>query len=156
MFVPTQSSITGDVAAGQLHIFPDAPSELAARFRGDQGLREVMRVRPARINRRIHILAINHRTAVLQSDEVRQGISAAINRDAILKEVYRPGDEKAHAALTGPFPVRSWATPPGTQSALSKPGGGGLIHHGLANRPARLGLLFEKGDPKLKAVCELI
>ena len=40
------------------------------------------------------------------------------NRDAILKDVYRAGDEKAHAALTGPFPVHSWATPPGPRAAL--------------------------------------
>ena len=153
MFVPTASSLGSDVGAGQLHIYPDAPADLAARFRGDPGLKDVMRVQPARTNRRVHILAVNHRQPPLQNDKVRQGLSAAINREAILKEVYRAGDEKAHAALTGPFPVRCWATPP-KGPPLSKLGGGGLIEEGLAKKATRMRLTYDRDDPKGKAVCQ--
>ena len=157
MYVPTASSVGRDVSAGQLHLYPDAPADMAARFRSEPGLKDVMRVRTAQTNRRIHILAINHRVPALQSDSVRQGLSAVIDREAILKAVYRAGDDKAHAALNGPFPVKSWATPPTARDApLSKPGGGGLIKQGLNNRPTRLRLTFNKDDPKARAVCDLM
>jgi ABC-type transport system substrate-binding protein len=149
-FVPDQSSIASDVVSGQLHLFPDAPTELAQRFRGDEGLKDTMRVSRTVIDRRTHILAINHRKAPLQNDKLRQGLSAAINREAILKDVFRAGDEKAHAALTGPFPIRSWATPPTARLAsLYQPGAGGLITEGLNGRGSiRLRLVFLADDPK--------
>ncbi|HEX3150181.1 MAG TPA: ABC transporter substrate-binding protein [Gemmataceae bacterium] len=154
MYVPSQSSLAADVAAGQLHICPDVPGDLATRFRGDEGLKDVMRVRSAQTNRRVHILAINHKNTNLQNDKVRQGLSAAINRDAILKEVFRSAELKAHAALTGPFPVGCWATPKGG-AALSKIGGGGLIKEGLNNHSVRMKLTYEKDD-KNKAVAQLM
>ena len=43
------------------------------------GLKDAMRIAAAGVNRRVHILAVNHRQAALQSDKVRQGLSAAIN-----------------------------------------------------------------------------
>jgi ABC-type transport system substrate-binding protein len=157
MYVPTPSTVARDVSAGQLHLYPDCPVEMAGRFQTEQGLKEVMRVRTAQTNRRIHILAINHRVPALQKDTVRQGLSAVIDRDAILKAVYRAGNDKAHAALTGPFPIKSWATPPTAKDApLSKPGGGGLIAEGINNGTIRLRLMFDKEDPKAKAVCDLM
>ena len=162
-FVPDQSSLTKDVTGGQLHLYPDAPSELAPRFRGEAGVKEIVRVEAARTNRRIHMLAINHRQSVLQNEKLRQGLSAAINRDAILKDHFRAGDPKAHAALTGPFPIRSWATPVTAREApLYKPGAGGLIAEALAGRGSiRLRLAYEiddikKGPPKNKLVCQMI
>lgn len=149
-FVPDQSSLAADVAGGQLHIYPDPPADLIPRFRNEPGLKDVMRVSVPEANRRVHILAINHRQAALQSDKFRQGLSAAINREAILKELFRAGDEKAHAALTGPFPVKSWATPPTAKEApLYKPGAGGLMAEGLGNRgPVKLKVLYQADDPK--------
>jgi ABC-type transport system substrate-binding protein len=162
-FVPDQSSIASDVASGQLHLYPDAPSEMAPRFAGDAGIKDVMRVSKAATNRRIHILSINHRKAPLQNDKLRQGLSAAINREAILKDVRRGGDEKSHTALTGPFPVRSWATPSTARNApLYKPGAGGLILEGLGGGGnTRLRLMFVVDDPKRPpaknaAVCQAI
>jgi peptide/nickel transport system substrate-binding protein len=157
MFVPTPSTVARDVSAGQLHIYPDAPIDMAARFKDEPGLKEVMRVRNAQSNRRIHILAVNHRVTGLQNEKVRQGLAAVVNRDAILKAVYRGGDDRAHAALSGPFPVKSWATPPTAKDApLSKPGGGGLIAEGLNNSPIRLRLTFNRENTQAKAVCDLI
>ena len=157
MYVPTPSTVTRDVTSGQLHIFPDAPQDMVNRFRAEDGLKDTMRVRSAKADRRVYILAVNHRQPNLQSDKVRQGISALVNREAILKAVYRLGDEKAHVALTGPFPLRSWATPPTAKDApLSKPGGGGLIAEGLGNQPIRLRLTCNKEDAKARATCQLI
>lgn len=157
MYVPTQSTVARDVAAGQLHIYPDAPPDLAARFQNDDGLKTVLRVRKAVTNRRIHLLAINHRQPVLQNDQVRQGLSAVIDREAILKAVYRTGNDRTHAALTGPFPVPAWATPPTAKNVpLFKLGGGALVAEGLNNRPARLRLTFEQDDPKAGQVGQLI
>ena len=157
MFVPNKSSLVQDVTGGQLHIYVDPPTEAIPRFRAELGLKEIMNVSPTRIDRRIHIVAINHRQTDLQSDKFRMGLSSAIDREAILKAQFRPGDEKAHFALTGPFPVRSWATPPtARETSLFKPGAGGLMMEGLGNRTTRLRLTFLADDPKNGQVCDLI
>jgi ABC-type transport system substrate-binding protein len=158
MFVPNASRLAGEVTGGQLHFYPDAPSDLAPRFRDEPGLKENMRIHVAKTNRRIHMLAVNHRRSHLQNDKLRQGLSAAINREAILKDVYRGGSEGSeHTALTGPFPVTSWATPSAARQApLYKPGAGGLILEGLAGVQIRLGLIYSTEDPKAAAVCQKI
>lgn len=157
-FVPNQSSVTTDVTASQLHLYPDLPIEMVNRFRNDASLKETMRVHQTPENRRIHIVAINHRQPSLQNEKFRQGLSAAINRDAILKDLFRLGDDKLHQALTGPFPVKSWATPPtGKDVPLYKPGAGGLLAEGQAkNRVTALRLCFVNEDPKNGQVCQLI
>jgi ABC-type transport system substrate-binding protein len=162
-FVPNQSSIANDVKGGQLQLYPDAPAELVPPLRSEPGVKDTVRVEVAKVNRRIHILAINHRQTVLQSDKLRQGLSAAINRDAILKDVYRAGDPKAHAAMTGPFPLHCWATPASAREApLYRPGAGGLIFEGLAGRTRttlRLAYVTDDpkaGQPKNQLACQLI
>lgn len=148
-FVPNQSSLGADVAGGQMHFYPDAPFELASRFRGDADLKDTMKVQVAATNRRVHMLAVNHRHTPLQNEKLRQGLSAAINREAILKEHFRPNDPKAHVALTGPFPLKSWATPEtGRDAPLFKAGAGGLMQVGLPGGAIRLKLIFLADDPK--------
>ena len=155
--VPNQSTLVADIAGGQLHFYPDAPDELIPRFRGDMGLKENVRVDVAGSNRRIHMLAINHRKSTLQNDKLRQGLSAAINRETILKDLFRPNDPKAHAALTGPFPLKCWATPQSARDApLFKAGAGGLIAEGLAGRSIRLQLIFLNEDSRNQKVCSAI
>lgn len=157
MFVPNKSSLVQDVAGGQLHLYADPPTEAIPRFRADPGLKDIMRVTPTRIDRRIHLIAINHRQTDLQNDKFRLGLSSAINREAILKDQFRPGDEKAHFALTGPFPVRCWATPPTAREAtLFKAGAGGLMMEGLNNRAVRLRLTFLADNPRNGQVCDAI
>lgn len=157
-FVPTQTSLAKDVAGGQLHLYPDAPSEMVPRFREDAGLKDVMRVAVADTNRRVHILAVNHRQTPLQNDHLRQGLSAAINREAILKELYRTApDEKAHVALTGPFPLKSWATPQSARdTSLYKPGAGALIAEGLGGQRIKLRLTFLSDDPRNAKIAQKI
>ncbi|HKB01616.1 MAG TPA: ABC transporter substrate-binding protein [Gemmataceae bacterium] len=157
-FVPTQTSLAKDVAGGQLHLYPDAPPETAPRFRQEPGLKDVMSVAVATVNRRVHMLAVNHRQTALQNDKLRQGLSAAINREAILKELFRAGpDDKSHAALTGPFPVKSWATPQSARdTSLYKPGGGGLILEGLGGQRVRLRLTYLTDDPRGAKIAQKI
>ncbi|HVK12992.1 MAG TPA: ABC transporter substrate-binding protein [Gemmataceae bacterium] len=148
-YVPDASKLVPDTVGGQLHLYPDAPSDAVTRFRKDENLARLTTVATAKTNRRIHLLAVNHRRTELQSDKVRQGLSAAINREAILKEVYRvAGLEKAHHALTGPFPLKSWATPKDAkEAALFRPGAGGLFDEALQGRPIKLRLLYPSDDP---------
>ena len=157
-FVPNQSTVTADVTAGQLHLFPDLPGELVNRFRNEEAIKDTVRVYPMPNNRRITLLAVNHRKPSLQNEKFRQGLSAAINRDAILKDLFRVTDEKAHQPLTGPFPVKSWATPPSAKDApLFKPGAGGLLAEGqAAQRVPTLRLCFVTDDPKNASVCQFI
>ena len=157
-FVPNQSTITTDVTAGQLHIYPDLPLDMVTRFRTEEGIKDTVRVFQMPENRRIQMLAINHRQVSLQNEKFRQGLSAAINREAILKELFRPGDEKRHQALTGPFPVKSWATPISAREVpLYKPGAGGLLAEGQAKqRVTSLRLCYVNDDPKNGQVCQII
>ena len=158
LFVPNQSTVTTDVTAGQLHLFPDVPADMVGRFRTEEAIKDTMRVWPMPNNRRIQLLAINHRQAALQNETFRQGLSAAINRDLILKELFRINDDKAHQALTGPFPVNSWATPASARTVpLFKPGAGGLLAEGQAKqRVPSLRLCFVNDDAKNGQICQLI
>jgi peptide/nickel transport system substrate-binding protein len=148
-YVPDRSKLAPDTLAGQLHLYPDAPLDAVVQFRKDENLERLTTTEAAKTNRRIHLLAVNHRRPELQSDKVRQGLSAAINREAILKEVYRvTGLEKAHRAMTGPFPVKSWATPKDAKEVpLFRPGAGGLFTEALANRTIKLKLIHANDDP---------
>lgn len=156
-FVPTPSSYNNDVAAGQLHFYPDAPPEAVARTRQEDALRGALNVVKTKTNRRIHLLAINHRRLDLQNDKLRQGLSAAIDREQILKDLYRPTDPLAHVALTGPFPPKCWATPETARTAsLHKPGAGGLIEEGLAGKKITLRLTFNKTEAKQTEVAQML
>ncbi|WP_020470122.1 ABC transporter substrate-binding protein [Zavarzinella formosa] len=157
-FVPNQSTVTTDVTAGQLHLYPDLPLDMVSRFRTEEAIKDTVRVYPMPNNRRIHLLAINHRQPTLQNEKFRQGLSAAINRDAILRDLFRIADDKSHQPLAGPFPVKSWATPLSAREVpLFKPGAGGLLAEGqLKQRVNSLRLCFVNDDPKNGQVCQII
>jgi peptide/nickel transport system substrate-binding protein len=155
-FVPNQSTVITDVNAGQLHLLPDCPPEIAARFPVEENLREVMRAFRVKENRRIHILAINHRRPDMQNERLRQGISAAIDRESILKNLFRQGEVGIHRSLTGPFPVDCWATPEAARGIpLFKPGAGGLISEGIGEKVLRLKLVHFD-DQKTGQACQMI
>lgn len=96
----------------KLHILPDIPTREIGLFDGKvtaSGAR--VSVHTAVNPRRVYALAINFRKSALRDEGLRRGLLHAIDRDSILKEVYRlPGNDRFHAALTGPFPPASWAT----------------------------------------------
>ncbi len=98
-------------ANGQLHIYPDVPTREIGRYEMTTNTGDRVSVHTAVNNRRVYALAVNFRKATLRDEGLRRGILYAIDREAILKEVYRlPGNDKYHAALTGPFPPECWAT----------------------------------------------
>jgi ABC-type oligopeptide transport system substrate-binding subunit len=99
--------------AGRLHVLPDVPTSDLEKFTGPGsplgGRVQVVTHTP---NRRVHVLAMNLQRSYLQNKALRQGLSLAIDREEILREVFRSGRE-FHKAMTGPFPPGSWATPQG-------------------------------------------
>jgi len=95
------------VRGDRIHILPDVPTKDLPKY--EQQDRATVAT-PA-VNRRIHLLAINHRLPALQDINVRRGLSAAVDREAILNDVFRAGQKQYHKALAGPFPSESWAAP---------------------------------------------
>ncbi|MEZ6139769.1 MAG: ABC transporter substrate-binding protein [Zavarzinella sp.] len=150
-----ESSIAEEVVAGQLHYLPDAPPALAQQVKSSQVLRNHLNVIPITHNRRISMLAINHRRPELQNEKFRQGIMAAIDREKILNDHFRSGDKTAHQALTGPVPLNSWATPKNArQVSLFRPGSEALFTDALpANKSVRLRLAFLARDPNMINIC---
>ena len=94
-----------EVRGDRIHILPDVPTkELPAYQQQDRAT-----IATTVVNRRIHLLAINHRVPGLQDPNVRRGLSAAVDRESILNDVFRAGQKQYHKALAGPFPTDCWA-----------------------------------------------
>jgi peptide/nickel transport system substrate-binding protein len=156
MVVPNSSEVEKDVASGQLHLYSDAPSEMVARVLQSEKLSNVIRVEKSQTNRRIHLLAVNHRRLAMQNEKLRQGLLTAIDRETILNDLFRKEGTKGHQALTGPFPLECWATPVAARNTpLFKPGAGGLMAEAL-KEPLDLKLLYNKDEAKGLAVCQAI
>ena len=156
-----------DFRRGKLHILPDlSPAEMkqaldqGGTVLGGKGL-----VVTASTNRRVHILAVNHRRTALQNLDLRKGISLAIDREEVLNELFRvsaPQHRRFTAPMSGPFPPNSWAT-------VKAPGGlpVPLVNRadatvrlkrylGIPGVKAELDLAYSTGDPQGQAVCEKI
>ena len=96
---------------GKLHMLPDVPTSEIDRYTDTTtGLKNKVDVVTSQSNRRVHILAVNLRRPWLQSKQLRQGISFAIDRDDILRKEFRAGKLEMHRQMTGPFPPRTWAS----------------------------------------------
>ncbi len=107
--------------ADKLHILPDIPTADIEKYQSP-GLVGRVQVVKAAVNRRVHILAVNWQRPELQSKDLRQGISMAIDRDEILQRVYRAGKTPdVHRPMTGPYPPGSWVDPqaPGAVQPLT-------------------------------------
>ncbi|MBM3982394.1 MAG: hypothetical protein FJ304_19420 [Planctomycetes bacterium] len=141
---------------GSLHILPEVPTADLDKFRAALG--DKVQEYTAATNRRVHMLAVNHRRPHLQSKALRQGLSLAIDRESILNDVFRAG-KKFHAGMGGPFPPRSWATPKAT-GGVPVP----LVNRDLAftklkeylggmGAKAEIPLLYAKDDPQAEAAC---
>ena len=144
-----------EVRGDRIHILPDVPTKELPKY--EQQDRAT--IATPGINRRIHMLAINHRVPALQDPNVRRGLSAAVDREAILNDFYRAGQKQYHKALAGPFPTDSWAT--------ARPLGGpapSLFDRDVASgkfRAARSGglsftLLYPDDDPQAAEACTKI
>jgi hypothetical protein len=100
---------------GELHIIPDLTPQEMTRIlsEGGSGPGGKGRIVTAQTNRRVHLLAINHRRPYLQNKDLRRGLTQAIDREGIIADVFRSGraeHKRFTAAMTGPFPPGSWAT----------------------------------------------
>ncbi|MCU0705759.1 MAG: ABC transporter substrate-binding protein, partial [Fimbriiglobus sp.] len=149
-FVPTgerkTDDLVRDMTTEQIHILTDVPTADLEKYRTVPKVTVVTTP-----TRRVHILAMNHAIAGLQSADVRRGISLAIDREAILNEVYRAGT-KHHHALPGPYPVGSWLAPPSSKPLFDRD----LAAGRLREASGRLTLLFPNDDPRAEAACRRI
>ena len=74
----------------QLHILTDVPTADLDKFVGpDSSIAGKVQAVTAAVNRRVHILAVNINRPYLQGRTIRQGLSMAIDREDILREVFR-------------------------------------------------------------------
>jgi ABC-type transport system substrate-binding protein len=142
-----------------LHVLPDVPTQKIDKFRSSLGARA--EVVTAATNRRIYMLAVNHRRPQMQSTLLRRGLSELIDREAVLDAVFRAGKPEFHRAMTGPFPPSSWAARgPGGVAAplLNRDAAVTRLKIYLADLGARpsVTLLYPDGDPQADAACKAI
>ena len=139
----------------QLHLMLDAPtSELEIYSKSTRA----SVVTPI-TNRRIQILAMNHKTPMLQNADIRRGISLAIDRELILNEVYRSGMVPYHKALAGPYPPGSWQAPPEnpeSPKSLFDKDLAAVKLRAVESVSGRLGLIYPSDDIRAKAACDRI
>jgi peptide/nickel transport system substrate-binding protein len=148
--------------ADKLHILHDASTQDLAKLTNPaSGLTGRVQAFTTANHRGIHVLAINHRKPQLQSQSLRRGLLHAVDREAILNDVFRANFAEYHRACAGPFPAGSWAAP--------KPAGGNfpslyskdlaqgkLAEHFRKNGSAVLALLYPVEDPRAKQACDRI
>ncbi|VTR94295.1 Extracellular solute-binding protein family 5 OS=Thermoanaerobacter italicus (strain DSM 9252 / Ab9) GN=Thit_0815 PE=4 SV=1: SBP_bac_5 [Gemmata massiliana] len=145
---------------GGLHVLTDVPTAEIEKYRAALG--KTVRDYTATNNRRVHMLALNHRRPALQSKLLRQGLMLAIDREAILNDVYRSGKTEFHRAMTGPFPPRCWANPKGSNGQVVQ-----LLNRDLAltrfrnylfdmGAKSELELIYPSDDPQATVVCTKI
>ncbi len=156
--VPKLSSAPASLAEGQLHLILDVPTADLSRYTNDPLCAGLVKVWTPTINRRIWMLAINHRRLALQNVDLRRGIAAAIDREEILNSVYRTEDMRSfHRAMTGPFPPNAWATPAKARgkgiTLTNKDLAGGLLSAAVARGPIRLTLKYSEDDPRSLRAC---
>lgn len=98
----------------ELHLLADIPTVDINQFSGSgSGLADRVHIVTISQHRRIHILAVNLERPYLQRKALRQALSLAIDRDAILDRVYRGNAieyRRFHKPLQGPFPPQCWAS----------------------------------------------
>ena len=147
--------------ADRLHLLADVPTADLPKFQANGNLGGRVKVVTPAVNRRVLILAINHRKPALATPDVRRALSHAIDRERVLNEVFRAGRDEHHKALNGPYPPNTWAIPPGTDAATP------LFNRDLAQAKFKeylakpeavqqLDLLYPDDDPLAKSACERI
>lgn len=155
--VPNLSTAPRDIANGQLHLVLDVPTGDLPRYLNDPASTGFAKAWTPGINRRVWMLAVNHTDAALQNVDLRRGISAAIDREAILDAYFRADQRTHHRALVGPFPPNCWATPEKArkpESALyQKTLAGGLLESAAGGRKVKLTLKYPSDDQRAAQAC---
>jgi peptide/nickel transport system substrate-binding protein len=146
---------------GALHVLTDVPTQDLATFTADNNLGGTVRVVTPMVDRRVHILAINHRRPALQNPDLRRGLMHAIDRERVLTDVFRGTQSDAHKALSGPFPA-SWATPRPAGAAAAtlynRDTAQGRLRAYMATPSAvpNLRLAFAADDPQAQRACAAV
>ena len=158
--VPKLSDPAADVASGQLHLVLDVPTGDLQKYTTDPRSSSLVKADTPALNRRIWMLAINHRRTVLQDVSLRRGLSAAIDRESILNVAFRTGGVKNHRVLPGPFPPNSWATPERARkpeaALFNRDLANGLLSEATAKGRVELTLKYPEGDPRAELACSKI
>jgi peptide/nickel transport system substrate-binding protein len=146
-----------DFADGKLHLLLDLPTDKIGQLKSLKGV--TVQTLP---NRRIYFLAVNHRSRLLQNEDLRRAIAHAIDRTKILNDIFR-GELKSdptppHRALNGPYPPGSWACKPNLPADPFDPALARVLAakvKTISTRP-KLSLKFPDDDPRVKRACEAI
>ena len=145
----------------KLHILTDVPTGDLEKFTAaGSGIAAKVQVVNAAVNRRVHILAVNLNRPYFQGQAIRQGLSLAIDREEVLREVFRAGRPDVHKAMVGPFPPGSWSGP---RSTAARP----LVDRDLAvvrfktylgdaGAKTEFTLSYPEDDPRAAAACAKI
>ena len=154
-YVPNAQQAPIEFEKQQLHVWLDVPPDALPGLESESA----WEIKRPSVNRRVWVLAVNHRRSVLESEQLRQGVLNAIDRVAILQDVFR-ADAKYSKPLTGPFPPVAWPTPKKPGDTLHNPR---LAAGKLTKMPAgtRLRLAYAKAAggmaaPTVEAVCRRI
>ena len=97
---------------GRLDLALDLTAKEAVNLKAKAADLDITAPAPAAPNRRIYFLAVNHRKPTLANAAFRCALAYAVNREKILDDDFRATPGQPHAALNGPYPVRSWAANP--------------------------------------------
>lgn len=155
--VSKKLNLPAEFKTEQLHLLPDVPTGDLSKFTSPEMIGRVNVVTAAQ-NRRVWILAVNHRRPALRSVPLRRGIIHAIDRETILNQAFRSGRSEFHKAATGPFPPETWATPRLAASALFNRdvATARFIEHNKTVGNTILRLAFPAEDPRARTSAELI
>ncbi len=146
---------------GKLHLLPDISTSDIEKYSNTSAPGSRFEVVTATTNRRVHILAMNLRRSYLQNKSLRQGISMAIDREEILREVFRAGKPEFHRSMTGPYPPNSWCEPKvlgGSPPLMNRDLAVARLKTYLEGTAPKTDfeLAYPSGDPKAEAVCQRI
>src|SRR5262249_5399006 len=138
-YVPSDPARDLRAPARPLHLLLDLPTARLKELR-DAGVKDIRTLR----NRRVYFLAVNHRTAPLEDQNLRRAFAHALDRERILTyrfrggepgyrllaaaggaaavtalDLRRDGHAEYHRPLNGPYPAGSWAVCPPPQVPAS-------------------------------------
>jgi len=106
----------------------------------------------------VYFLAPNYRRRALANQDLRLAIAHGIDRSAILNQYFHSGrPDETTAALTGPYPKKSWACSPKPMAynrSLAK-GYADRAKTALTKIP-KLRLAYPGGDPDTESACREI
>jgi ABC-type transport system substrate-binding protein len=121
----TYSNPVEELRAGKLDLVLDLTAKEAQALVEKQNAGQLHVPLPSQTvpNRRIYFLAVN--THRLADKDLRQALSFAIDRETLLNKYFRSErNVSVHKALTGPFPVGSWACKQNGNNPSGKSGPG--------------------------------